>query len=249
MAINNKKELESFLRKNNLYNDKVEKELKKDDFLLKAAQALDNMGELDSGNWQKIMKSRSYRYALGSLYDAGLLGESEFENTIDEILDLIDDEANKDMRWAISFLGEQDLLDGNNCQILMESDSLQKTLAILAETDIEPQTLNQEDVVKLQEPLLQHALAAAHKVEKFESMVFDEDDFDDLKDDEQAQKKLLIDSDWTFALQLQQEEMKAGGFTDTNKFEVEVRRQAAVFLKHTHENSQEKLIKYGFEME
>lgn len=97
MAINNKKELESFLRKNNLYNDKVEKELKKDDFLLKAAQALDNMGELGSGNWQKIVKSRSYRYALGSLYDAGLLGESEFEGAIDEILDLIDDEANKDL--------------------------------------------------------------------------------------------------------------------------------------------------------
>ncbi|OAJ35382.1 hypothetical protein [Piscirickettsia salmonis] len=249
MAIENKKELERFLRKNNLYNDKVKKELKEDDFLLKAAQALDNMGELDSGNWQKIMKSLSYRYALGSLYDVGLLGENEFEGTINGILDLIEDEANKDMRWAISFLGEQDLLNVSNCQVLMESDSLQKTLAILAETDIDPQTLNQEDVVKLQEPLLQHALAAAHKVGELNSTLFDEDDFCDLKDDEQAQKKLLEGSDWKFALQLQQEEMQGSGFTDINKFEVEARRQAAVFLQHTHKNSQDKSIEYGFEIE
>ncbi|WP_155589560.1 hypothetical protein [Piscirickettsia salmonis] len=103
----------------------------------------------------------------------------------------------------MSVLGYNNLLNEDSYEDLVESIPLQETIAALYTTDLVLNALNQDAFEKMKkQPLLQHAISAADKVNKL-----DEDVFNLILNDSKAQKKLLLDSDEEFARQLQQKEL------------------------------------------
>ncbi|QGP54054.1 hypothetical protein PsalMR5_01491 [Piscirickettsia salmonis] len=116
---------------------------------------------------------------------------------------LVQLDYNKNMRRAVSVLGYNNLLNEDSYEDLVESIPLQETIAALYTTDLVLNALNQDAFEKMKkQPLLQHAISAADKVNKL-----DEDVFNLILNDSKAQKKLLLDSDEEFARQLQQKEL------------------------------------------
>ncbi|OAJ34011.1 hypothetical protein [Piscirickettsia salmonis] len=229
MAIENYEDLAKFLQENGSYSNQSKKTqgeyniilraLKGVDNLLVAVQALESITDFNLEYWKKMRSSRSYRYALTSLYDSGLLTNQ----TLAQL------DHNKNMRRAVSVLGYNSLLNEDNYEDLVESRPLQETIAALYTTDLVLNALDQDAFEKLKnQPLLQHAIFAANKVNKL-----DEDAFNLILNDSKAQKKLLLDSDEEFARQLQQKELVGSKYDNVENFV----KSELLFYQAAHKNS------------